>query len=146
MLNNGSHFGQDEQIMWIYVVAFLVAVALTPRNLYKLYQGWVSGDRDWAHIAVCAGIVALIIAYFYKLIDLSVYWLTGEGAHILDLLFLAARTLSECIIINLLLLVGWGWTITYLNGGYEDLYIPIGAMVSLLHIIAATLGKITDDG
>lgn len=47
---------------------------------------------------------------------------------------------------NLLLVIGWGWTITYLHSDNQDFYVPIGVMATLLHIIATVLGKITDDG
>jgi hypothetical protein len=76
------------------VVAFIVAMVLAPNNIYRLYKGWVSGERDWAHFVVCCGLLSLIIAYFYKLIHLSVYWLNGDGVHALDALSLAARTIS----------------------------------------------------
>lgn len=115
LLNNGSHFGADNNVLWVYFVALAVALVLAPTNMLKLYRGWVNGERDWAHFVVCGGLLALVIAYFYELIHLLIYWFDGQGVHILDGLFLSARTVSEGAIINLLLVVGWGWTITYLH-------------------------------
>jgi hypothetical protein len=146
MLNNGSHFGEDEKVTWVYLVALIVAAILAPTNIVKLYRGWMDGERDWAHFIVCGGILGLIIAYFYKLVHLLVYSLNGEGVPSLDVLFLISKTMSECAIINLLLVISWGWTITYINGENQELYLPIGLMATIIHIITTALGKITDGG
>lgn len=76
-MNNENHFGEDEKVIWVYVLAIIVAIALAPNNIYRLYKGWIDGERDWAHLVVCSGIMCLIVAYLYKLSHLTVYWLNG---------------------------------------------------------------------
>lgn len=129
----------------MYVLALLIALVLIPKNLKKLIRGWRDGERDWAHVIVSLGIILLAVGYIYKLVHLFVYSANGVGVPILDIFYLVCRTLSESAIVNLLLIIGWGWTITYLNGENEELYLPIGTMATIIHIIATTLGKITDD-
>jgi hypothetical protein len=144
MLNNGSHFGEDEQVTWVYFVALVIATVLAPTNIFKLYRGWKNGERDWTHLIVCGGILSLIIAYFCKLVHLFVYSFNGEGVLTLDVLFFTWKTVSECAIINLLLIIGWGWTITYITGESQELYLPMGLMTTIIHIITTVLGIITD--
>lgn len=47
-----------------------------------------------------------------------------------------------------LLMISSGWTITYLDMDWEslDIYLPMGAAVSAVHLVAGALVFVDDDG
>lgn len=97
----------------MYICCLVIGVVMIPTNIIKVVRDYREGNRDTAHILITIGIVTLCLSYFYKIIHLAVYYFNGEGVTIMDIFFLMTKTISECIVLSLLMVIGWGWSINY---------------------------------
>ena len=59
-------------------------------------------------------------------------------------MFLLLHSVSDSIIIVILLLLAFGWTVTFNNSMDFDLYVPLACMLGFVNIIMTVLNKITD--
>lgn len=59
-------------------------------------------------------------------------------------MYLLLHSISDSIIIVLLMLLGFGWTVTFRNARDFDLYVPLASMLGLINVIMTVLNKITD--
>ena len=59
-------------------------------------------------------------------------------------MFLLLHSVSDSIIIVIMLLLAFGWTVTFQNSMDFDLYVPLACMLGFVNIIMTVLNKITD--
>lgn len=43
------------------------------------------------------------------------------------------------------ILISWGWTINYTDLENYDIYIPLGVLLGIVHMMIMGLSKLTDD-
>ena len=60
------------------------------------------------------------------------------------MLYLLLHATSDSILIVLLLLLSFGWTVTFKNARDFDLYVPLACMLGLVNVIMTMLNKIAD--
>ena len=54
------------------------------------------------------------------------------------------HSVSDYIVIYLLVFMAFGWTVTFIKGYDMDLFVPLGFMLGFIHIIVVVLNKVTD--
>jgi hypothetical protein len=59
-------------------------------------------------------------------------------------MYLLLYSTSDSIIIVLLLLLSFGWTVTFSSTKDFDLYVPLASMLGMINVIMTTLNKVTD--
>lgn len=69
---------------------------------------------------------------------------SGVEHGIFDFFYLLLHACSDAILIVLLMLLSFGWTVTFHNARDFDLYVPLACMLGLISIIMTVLNKISD--
>lgn len=59
-------------------------------------------------------------------------------------MFLLLHSASDSAIIVILLLLAYGWTVTFRNSMDFDLYVPLACMLGMVNVIMTLLNKVTD--
>jgi hypothetical protein len=92
-------------------------------------------------ISLWIGISSILLKY----IGYVIYsWGTGSDYQFFDFMYLLLHSSSDSVIIVLLMLLGYGWTVTFRNARDFDLYVPLACMLGLVNIIMTVLNKVTD--
>ena len=60
------------------------------------------------------------------------------------MIYLIVYSVSDSLIICLLIFLGFGWTITFSSTRDFDLYVPLAALLGMINVIMTTLNKVTD--
>jgi hypothetical protein len=148
ILNNDSHLSNDEDNWLIFPLMFIVGAWLVFHN--KRDNIW-GDDFDWARFLLLAGVGTNLSALFWKAVGFTIYYLNGHDYAIFDIFYLGLHSLSETVVLCLIVMIAFGWTINYLNGEDFDLYIPLSTifdfivtMFGLLNSIVTILNKIND--
>lgn len=85
---------------------------------------------------------------FWKVIHLLMYSSNGKGIPFFDIVSLICQMLSEITFSVLLMLIGYGWTISFADLDIDnnlDVYLPIGSLVIVIHLALAALTYIDVD-
>lgn len=126
-------------------VLLLATLGMLWTSWPKNNQLFEEGERDWAKIL-------LTIAMLFNLIALGLYYIghliyaysSGVQYGFFDFTYLLFHSLSEVILLCLIVFVAYGWTITFKNDAEFDLYIPLISMLGLINLILTLLGKVND--
>lgn len=147
LLNDGSQFSHE---YWgqlpITFLAFLVFCYLLGQNSIRLYKEVSKNEEYETPLAVllCA-IFCEFLQLFFSLVHLIVYWYDGDGFWFGDYLSTIFSVLAQVCIISLILMLAYGWTITFNSLKEHDYFmIEIGGTV-IAHIFLAAL-TIIDNG
>lgn len=85
----------------------------------------MEGEKNWLQVSLLIGFVARLCAIFWKTIGFLFYWRAGNNYTIFEIFYLAMSGLSECIIISILILIGFGWYILFINHSDFDIYVTL---------------------
>lgn len=113
ILNNGSHLSADEDNWLIFPLMIGICLWLIFRN--KKENKW-GEDFDWAQFLLLSAVATNFAALFWKAVGFLIYRSSGHDYALFDIFYLAMHSLSETIVICLLVMISYGWTINYLNG------------------------------
>lgn len=69
---------------------------------------------------------------------------SGEEHGVFDFFYLLLHACSDSILIVLLILLSFGWTVTFNSTRDFDLYVPLACMLGLINTIMTVLNKISD--
>lgn len=92
---------------------FFIGAWLIFRN--KQANNW-DDDFDWAKFLLLAAVATNLFGLFWKTLSYIVYAWNGLDYAVFDVFYLAMHALSETIVIILICLIAFGWTINYLYG------------------------------
>ena len=59
-------------------------------------------------------------------------------------MYLLFHSISDSVILVLLILLAFGWTVTFKSTNDFDLYVPLTSMLGLVNVIMTVLNKVTD--
>jgi hypothetical protein len=80
-----------------------------------------------------------------KYMGYAIYaWISGSDYQFFDFMYLLLHSTSDSILIVLVILLAFGWTVTFRNARDFDLYVPLASMLGLINIIMSLLNKVTD--
>ena len=85
------------------------------------------------------GILGLAASYIYKLMHLIKYSTNGVGFPAMDLLSTLTKTVSESLVVGLLVTIASGWSITHFDEVKRRSYVFFGAMLAAWNVCAAVL-------
>jgi hypothetical protein len=74
---------------------------------------------------IFAGIATQISSLTWKTFGFLIYTYTGSDYGFFHIIYLLMHSISESLVIALIVLIGFGWTINYKTIPEVDLYIPI---------------------
>jgi len=74
-----------------------------------------------------AGISAQISSLVWKTLGFLIYVYTGADYMLFHLIYLLMHSMSESLVIGLIVLIGFGWTINFKHGKDLDLFGPISS-------------------
>lgn len=72
-----------------------------------------------------AGIATQISSLVWKSFGYIIYVYTGSDYSIFHFIYLLMHSMSESLVIGLIVMIGFGWTINYTTIKDADLYVPI---------------------
>ncbi len=80
-----------------------------------------------------------------KYLGFLVYaYISGSEYQVFDFLFMLLHSFSDSALLVILILLSYGWTVTFNNSMDFDLYVPLACMLGFVNIIMTLLNKITD--
>jgi hypothetical protein len=82
-----------------------------------------------------AGIATQISSLVWKTFGYLIYVYTGSDYGFFHLIYLFMHSISESLVIGLIILIGYGWTINYNNIQDSDLYVPISKLI-VINVVA----------
>jgi hypothetical protein len=80
--NNGSHFGQNDQILYAYIVLFIIWGLLIIKFSFPIASLLSFNNPDGLKLTIFGGLGLIGGAYIYRLIHLILYNLDGSGIYI----------------------------------------------------------------
>jgi hypothetical protein len=143
VLNNGSHFDQNDNMLTGYVFLFAVWVSMVIRFGMPIANILSLKNPDVVKIMGYGGMVVLGTAYLYRLIHLAFYWQDGMGVYLFEGFYLAFKNIGEAVITTMLVAISWGWTIIHLRP--NQYYIIIGVVSGLINIVSLILSSLTEE-
>lgn len=72
-----------------------------------------------------AGIATQISSLVWKTFGFLIYTYTGSDYGLFHLIYLLMHSISESLVIGLIIMIGFGWTINYSTIKDSDLYVPV---------------------
>ena len=147
MLNSGSEFSHEEYgIVPLNVILFLIYAYFLGSTTYKIIRTALNKEE------IENPIIGMIFAIYLELlhigsqsVHLYFYSRDGSGYFILDLVSTMLQMNSQIILIGLLTLIAFGWSITDLDVTKDIKYIILGGAVLVAHAFSSLLTAI-DDG
>lgn len=108
----------------------LVAVWLVGRLRKEVCSK--DGEQDWPKIVLFAGVLSNLVALLCKGLNMAVYHYNGEDSGVLDVLYLTFHACSEAIVVGIVLLIAYGWTIANVSDPEFEQYGCLGNFIYLL--------------
>ena len=112
------------------------------RYLYKQKED--DGD-NWIKWTLKISLWVYVSSIAVKYLGFVVYaYISGSEYQIFDFFFMLLHSFSDSALLVILLLLAYGWTVTFNNSMDFDLYVPLACMLGFVNIIMTLLNKITD--
>ena len=109
VINNGSHLGEEDNWV-IFPILFLTITWLVWR--ISRNNPW-KGEKDWAQIMILVGILTRTGALAFKGLGFLLYLTSGQEWILFEVGYMALHSVSQSIMMSLLIFVAFGWTIHY---------------------------------
>jgi hypothetical protein len=140
--NNGNYHSATEHLYgWLLPLLMLLEVAV----LVGLRREKEEEGDNWVKWLLKGSLWVSLAAVAFKFAGYALYaWVTGTDHQFFDFMYLLFHASSDSILIVLLMLLGFGWTVTFKNAQDFDLYVPLACMLGLVNVIMSLLNKVTD--
>lgn len=90
------------------------------------YQKDEDEEENWAVYLLQIALWISLFSIVFKVIGYWVYaYLSGNDYAIFDFFYLLLHATADSIVSTLLILLSYGWTVTFVNSRDFDLYIPL---------------------
>lgn len=83
-----------------------------------------------------AGIATQISSLVWKTFGFFIYVNTGSDYGFFHLIYLLMHSISESLVIGLIVLIGFGWTINFSTIKDADLYVPVRKILLIIQLDA----------
>lgn len=142
-----GEFSHEEMgLLTLYTISLLLYIVLLGYNIYNYYRDIKKTDKMDSPIMLLLIAVTLeFLSVFFQWLHLLAYSFDGEGMTSCYAISVMAEVASEFILSLLLILLSWGWTITYLEFQEIDLLVPLVILLLVIHLIVAGLTQICND-
>lgn len=144
---DNTQFSYEEVgLLGLYLIAFIAYSVILGYNVYNYYVDFQKTERVESPILILLIAVGCeFISILMMLINFWVYSYDGEGYKALHVISVIAEVASQFFLSMLLILISWGWTITYLEFGDIEIYIPFLILLLVMHLIVAGFTQLTSD-
>lgn len=88
-------------------------------------------DPDWSKMLLFIGTVSQISSLFWKSIGFVIYSFTGSDYFFFHLIYLILHSTSEAAMVGLVILIGFGWTLTFSYGKHFEIFLPLGMLLTI---------------
>lgn len=125
ILNSGSHLGEEED-HW-YIIPLIVTLGMWLIMANKDYMKLAPGERDidYAKMGLFCAIATNVSSLIWKGVGFLIYTFFGADYLLFHLIYLFMHAVSETIVISLIILIAYGWSLNYLTGPNMDLAFPV---------------------
>ena len=145
--NRGEHFSEEDwgllTINYIMLITFIIFLFF---GGYR-YIMEIKKEGSWES-PMGILVIALIIEFFHIIMNvmhLSVYEVDGEGLPTMDIMGTILQVISQVVIVTLLLLISFGWTLTYPHLPEKETIAAFTIMVLIIHVLVASLTLLDKD-
>lgn len=145
--SDGSHFSQDENGMILplllvmgIIVGFFFSNSVKFHKFYNTEEG-----MDYPTLITTIALFLEFCSVLSEILHLWIYSYDGRGSMVFNFFNHVLSISSQFVIACLLLLIAYGWSINFMEFEDMDIFIPLGILLGVLHIIVVGVGKITDD-
>jgi len=77
-------------------------------------------------IAMFTGVAAQVSSLSWRTFGFILYSYSGHDFGFFHFIYLLMHSMSESIVIGLIILIGFGWTINFMTIEHAGIYLPIG--------------------
>jgi len=139
--NAGEHFShEDWGVFSMNMIMFVIFIFFLGYSSYGYFQE-IKSEESWeSPLAIL--IIALALEFLQiicSLIHLSVFEFDGEGVPTFDVLSTIFQVGSQVFIVTLLMLIAFGWTITYHSLPEKETITMFAIMTFVIHALIAGL-------
>lgn len=144
---DGTQFSHEEiGMLGLYFIALVAYTAILGYNVYNYYVDFQKTERlDSPILLLLVAVGCEFVSIFTMWINLLVYSYDGEGVKALHVVAIIAEVASQFFLSMLLILISWGWTITFLEFGDIEIFIPLLLLLLIMHLLVAGLTQLTSD-
>jgi len=144
---NNSHLSYEEQgMMTPYLIILFIYVLIIAMNFNIFYRYYKREDEiDYPLLLVNIVLVIEFWALLFEILHIWIYESNGKGFFLFNLLNQIFDISAQFMIIIIFILVGWGWTINYINLENFEFFLPLLAFVGIIHLLVVGLSRLTDD-
>jgi len=144
---DNTEFSHEEiGMLTLYTLALFTYTLILGFNVYNYYKDIKKTERVDSPILLLLIAVGLeFLSIVFRWIHLLVYSYDGEGVKACHVLSIITEVASQFFISLLLILISWGWTITYREFGDIEMFIPLVLMLLVVHLVVAGLTELTSD-
>ncbi len=144
---DGSEFSHDEiGVLPMYSLAMVLYAVLVSFIVYNYYKDIKKTERIESPIMMlCMTVLLEAAAIFFRWLHLLIFSYNGEGVAAFHIIALMSEVASQFVLSLLLIMLSWGWTVTYLDFYDADTYIPLIVLLLMFHLITAGLTELTND-
>jgi len=146
--SNKEEFSSDESGILTILLTILCFSILSLLYLILLYHKESKRMSSFMRptMLLLFALIAFILTILFDVIHYFVFTFDGKGSLFFHVLSVLMEIESQFLVTLLLILLSWGWTITFVNIIDLELYIPLIVMANLMHLIIAGLTFVTFDG
>jgi len=144
---DGTEFSHEEiGLLGLYSIALVAYTLILGYNVHSYYKNLKKLERADNPILLLLIAVGLeFLSIFFMWIHLLAYSKDGEGLSVCHAIAIIAEVGSQFFLSVLLILISWGWTITYLEFDNIEIYVTLLIMLLMLHLLVAGLTQLTSD-
>ena len=142
MRNNDRHVcAGEDQYGWLLPVLMASGLGM----LWFLGREKEEEGDNWIKVLVKISLWLGLGSILFKYIGYLVYaHVNGVEHGFFDFLYLLLHSSSDSLLLVLVTLLSYGWTVTFKNTQDFDMYVPLAAMLGLVNIIMTMLNKVSD--
>jgi hypothetical protein len=128
----------------ILLIGATVVLYLKGKEFYVNYKR-NDGEMDWPFFLGLLALTLQISSIFWELLNQLIYSGNGSGLGFFYVLHQLFGMAAQFVITVFLIMVSWGWTLTYSHLDSYDIYIPLIVMVGIVHLMIVGLGNLNND-
>ena len=143
MLNNGSHFGEDENFLPGYVILVIIWIGFLIFFMKPVIRSLKNDKPEWLRVLIYSGMIILGLGYFYRFLDLVLTYKSGRGYTFLYFLYIVIKNIVEGFLSTLIICIAWGWSLTHLQ--HDQTYIIIGTLAAIFNVVGLVVSSAAEE-
>ena len=147
MYNGSSHFSQEDYgTLTFYFIMLVLFFGLFGNSVLRFYREFKKYETfENPMVVLMLGVSSDLTCVFFTFMHLLVLYYNGEGLFILTVFARLSYMFSQILIVWMLMMIGYGWTITYKTVDEKDIYIILMLFVIMVHMMITALTFVDDD-